>query len=128
VGTFVSFCLLYLLLVVSPMSSYQGLEGLGRQAAGQVETSGDKGLVVSPMQQEQADKGCSKSKFDAAVARTYDLAVSSHAETTTSHVNERNHFVLGTWSKRTDGGLTNRDRVLLAKIYGKAESVFEYTP
>jgi len=35
-------------------------------------------------------------------------------------------FQLSTWRSRTDGGLTDPDRRLLAKIYGEANSVFEY--
>jgi hypothetical protein len=35
-------------------------------------------------------------------------------------------FRLSSWNSRTDGGLTDLDRMMLAKIYGQANSVFEY--
>jgi hypothetical protein len=38
----------------------------------------------------------------------------------------RNKFDVETWNKTTTGGLTSKDRTLLAEIYGGANSVFEY--
>jgi hypothetical protein len=35
-------------------------------------------------------------------------------------------FNITTWDRKTTGGLTDRDRSLLSRIYGQAESVFEY--
>lgn len=35
-------------------------------------------------------------------------------------------FDLDSWTQRTSGGLTDYDRVLLAQIYGAADSVFEF--
>jgi len=38
----------------------------------------------------------------------------------------RQSFDLNAWEKATEGGLTPEDRILLAQIYGQANSVFEY--
>lgn len=38
----------------------------------------------------------------------------------------RRDFVLSTWTNRTTGGLRDQDRVLLARLYREANSVFEY--
>jgi hypothetical protein len=116
VGALVSSFLFFLLLVVSPMQQ----QGLRVQEERVLEEQVLEDHVVEEQEETNGDKGCSKSKFDAAVALTYDLA------TTTSHGKERKPFDLETWSQRTAGGLTDRDRSLLAEIYGKAESVFEY--
>jgi hypothetical protein len=110
VGFLVIFCLVLRQLVVSPMQQQR----LRRQ-------EGEVFCSKSKFEDASAVSNHTETKFDAAVARTYDLALSSHAKT-----KERNDFNLTEWTKRTDGGLTERDRLLLAKIYGKAESVFEY--
>jgi hypothetical protein len=39
---------------------------------------------------------------------------------------DRHDFQLKEWTKQTNGGLTDDDRKLLAKMYRKADSVFEY--
>ena len=38
----------------------------------------------------------------------------------------RQPFEIDTWSRKTSGGLLPQDRLLLAKIYGQADSVFEW--
>ncbi|KAL7563836.1 hypothetical protein ACA910_019566 [Epithemia clementina (nom. ined.)] len=47
-------------------------------------------------------------------------------EASTANINKRRTFDVNTWKQKTTGGLNDADRVLLAKIYGQASSVFEY--
>lgn len=52
------------------------------------------------------------------------LEVSSQYES--NQVPVRLPFDIHTWNRARNGGLTNNDRVTLARIYGNATSVFEY--
>jgi hypothetical protein len=60
------------------------------------------------------------SAFDMAVDKSYNVTFAKLPSML------RQKFDVKTWNKTTTGGLTNKDRTLLAKIYGKANSVFEY--
>jgi hypothetical protein len=60
------------------------------------------------------------SAFDMAVDKSYNVTFAKLPSTL------RQKFDVKTWDKTTTGGLTNKDRTLLAKIYGDANSVFEY--
>ncbi len=57
--------------------------------------------------------------FDSIVQVAYDMAFSKPATP------PRKKFILSKWANGT-GGLKDEDRVLLAQIYGKASSVFEF--
>jgi hypothetical protein len=59
--------------------------------------------------------------FDTAATLMYDKIL----QNITAGSN-RKDFDLQTWDRKTTGGLYDEDRVLLAKIYRKAQSVFEY--
>lgn len=43
-----------------------------------------------------------------------------------AEANSRPKFDIQSWTKQTTGGLTQRDRIMLGRIYREAESVFEY--
>jgi hypothetical protein len=60
--------------------------------------------------------------FDSAV----QLAQSLIEASVPHRGNSTKHLDLSKWTKQTDGGLLPRDRIYLSKIYGDAESVFEY--
>jgi hypothetical protein len=60
------------------------------------------------------------SAFDMAIEKSYNVTFAKVPSI------RRQKFDVETWDKRTTGGLTNRDRTLLAEIYGEANSVFEY--
>ncbi|KAL3910054.1 MAG: hypothetical protein SGARI_002306 [Bacillariaceae sp.] len=64
----------------------------------------------------------SNSDFDTAATIMYDKILQNitHAK------QNRNEFVLEKWTHQTTGGLYDEDRVLLAKYYRNANSVFEY--
>lgn len=59
------------------------------------------------------------SSFESIVQSAYDLAFSKPASP------PRKKLDLATWTKGT-GGLTDKDRILLAKVYRNASSVFEF--
>jgi hypothetical protein len=60
------------------------------------------------------------SAFDMAVDKSYKVTFNQLPSML------RKKFDVKTWDKTTTGGLTNKDRTLLAEIYGEANSVFEY--
>jgi hypothetical protein len=60
------------------------------------------------------------SAFDMAVDKSYKVTFAQLPSML------RKKFDVTTWDKTTAGGLTNKDRTLLAEIYGEADSVFEY--
>jgi hypothetical protein len=67
------------------------------------------------------------SPFDKAVQRAYDLVVDpSGLVAANNQTRIPKKFNVTAWDRRTTGGLTDRDRTLLSRIYGQAESVFEY--
>jgi hypothetical protein len=71
-----------------------------------------------------------RSSVDVKVATDFDCAVQlaqSLIEASAPHRdNSTKQFNLTQWDKQTNGGLQPLDRVYLSKIYGDAESVFEY--
>jgi hypothetical protein len=64
------------------------------------------------------------SPFDKAVQRAYDLVIDQSVVANITRISKA--FNVTAWDRRTTGGLTDRDRTLLSRIYGQAESVFEY--
>ena len=60
------------------------------------------------------------SVFDTIAQDAYNLMLQSPPEL------ERRQFDVKSWDQKTAGGLRKKDRVLLGKIYGAADSVFEY--
>jgi hypothetical protein len=69
----------------------------------------------------------SLSYFEKATTTVYDTILHDKDVATVRKRQPPVQFRLSSWqSQRTDGGLKDNDRVLLAKIYGQAHSVFEY--
>ena len=96
-----------------------------RQPPSSISINSNSGVVDSTTPTSVRGAGSSaatENSFDIAAALMYDKIVQGMASSTPP----RNEFVLDQWKQRTTGGLVNADRVLLAKYYRQANSVFEY--
>lgn len=79
---------------------------------------------VNSMPQFQTKMASTSTLFDTAVVDMYSkILVDSQVRTKKA---PRKDFDLSKWTQQTEGGLTNKDRLLLSKLYRKANSVFEY--
>ena len=76
--------------------------------------------AVSTMNIRAAGNTTKVTGFDTASATMYNKILQGIPS------QKRNSFVLKDWKQKTTGGLWDEDRVLLARYYRNAESVFEY--
>jgi hypothetical protein len=67
-----------------------------------------------------------KTKFDHAVQLAYNLIDPNPTKETRQQPRIPPKFNVKKWDKQTKGGLQDSDRILLAKLYGTANAVFEY--
>jgi len=85
----------------------------------------DDASFVSPSSYETKRSSIS-SNFDKVVSNVFNKIVDQERNFVNGTSHQRKDFILKTWDKKTEGGLYDEDRILLAKIYRQANSVFEF--
>jgi hypothetical protein len=113
-------------LVVSEI--YQSSQGMYavNSTSSQLLSSACVGFVNRPAAREAgASVITGSSGFDKAAYNTFKDIVQEQSAKIKLGM-KRQNFDLSAWDKQTNGGLQDADRILLAKLYRQADSVFEY--
>jgi hypothetical protein len=103
-----------------------GSRGMLKLAFGNTGTNGAAAATTTT-----TDTVTVTSMFDTAASHVYASILREQTEmlakNKNSSISQNQHTLdLATWTTRTDGGLQDDDRKLLASFYGNATSVFEY--